>query len=69
MPTWRAAEREIEELKKAWGKRRMQTDEEVRCEPAVEPMKDGACGEALPVPRWTHGPHGPWHGTMAVADP
>lgn len=69
VPTLRAAELEIEEIKQYLGERLMTTYSAVRSQQAVEQMKVCACGEPLPVHRWTHWSHGTLHVDMKIADP
>ena len=67
--TLRAAELEIEEIKQYVGERLMTTYGAVRSQQAVAQMKRCACGERLPVHRWTHWSYGTLHVDMTIADP
>lgn len=69
VPTMRAAELEIEEIKQQLSERLLATYQEVRSQQAVEQMNACECGEPLPVHRWTHWTHGTLHGNVEVADP
>ena len=69
VPTLRAAELEVEAIKQYLGQRLMSTYSAVRSQQAAEQMKACACGEPLPVHRWSHWKHGTLHGEMMMADP
>lgn len=69
VPTLRAAELEIEQIKQYLGQGLMSTYSAVRSQQAAEQMKRCACGEALPVHRWSHWKHGTLPVDLMMADP
>jgi len=69
VPSLRAAEQEIAEIKQYLGERLMGTYSTVRSQQAAGQMKRCGCGERLPVHRWTHWGHGTLHADLTVADP